>query len=242
MQASLGFSAARMAAFLSLLLLGITAMACGSSSDRGSQHTGREGQLPQRTPSASNRSAFSGEAVAIERDRVAQILADPEVSESVRAAVEDGALTFAEYEAAVLSLMSCFDGAGINSRAHDPVLNSRGLYVWSLNWQTALGDRSEALLGCLDKELGILDLIWKEHVAPSERDVQEAMKQMADCLVQAGLADQVPTSSQLPRDFQIIPRNLTVSGRDAQIPDYVACARSAQDNFGLIGFIGESPE
>ena len=67
------------------------------------------------------------------------------------------------------------------------------------------------------------------------------MQELSVCLTQAGLGNQVP-ESRLPRDFQTIPRSLARAGHDSAIPVYVACARAAQDQFGLIGFVGESLE
>lgn len=167
-----------------------------------------------------------------------QIAADEATSPVIRDAVSDGVLTFAEYESAVLNMIACVEEQGAFVRESDPALSSRGLYTWLIGWPNERGDLSSQVLSCTANELGILDLLWKEFLAPSEEEVRAGMREMADCLRSSGLGDLVP-DSLAPSDFQRIQVQLAVSGRDSEIPTYRTCAKSVQAEFGLIGFVEE---
>lgn len=206
--------------------------ACGS--DKGNTQS-----TSVHAPSSANRDRVLSGAYDIGKARTSAIRASAETSAPIKAALQDGKLEFAEYESAVLAMLSCVKSTGASIRDRDPALSSRGLYTWLISWSVAKGDLSKKVDACFESELGIIDLLWKENVAPSETDVQNAVQELTDCLQRSGLGDRIPESRQL-RDFQHIPRSLAESGNDAAIPTYVACARVAQDQFGLIGFIGES--
>ena len=192
-------------------------------------------------PSSANRDRLLSGAYDIGKARTSAIRSSEETSAPVKTILQDGKLEFAEYESAVLAMLSCVKSTGASIRDRDPALSSRGLYTWLISSSTEKGDLGKQIDFCFERELGIIDLLWKEHLAPSETDVQNAMQELSACLKQAGLGDRIP-ESRLPRDFQTIPRSLALAGDDSAIPVYVACARAAQDQFGLIGFVGESPE
>lgn len=215
-----------------VVLCGLPIIGCGRSSNND----------PDNPQSQTNNRGQVASSYDFGKSRANQISRDAATSEAVKKKVADGVITFAEYESAVLSMLSCVEDAGASVRQRDPVLSSRGLYTWGISWQISKGDLSDKVFACEQRELGIIDLLWKEHVAPSEQEVQQAMKEMASCLSGSGLGALVPPNSPQPRDFQTIPRTLAAGGRDQDILRYVTCARQVQDAFGLIGFIGESAE
>mgnify|MGYP006915173715 CR=1 FL=1 len=215
-----------------VVLCGLAVVGCGHSPNKDSDN----GQ-----PRTNNRRQVAS-SYEFGKSRANQITRDMATSEAVKKKIADGVITFTEYESAVLSMLSCVEDAGASIRQRDPVLSSRGLYTWGISWQISKGDLSDKVFACEQRELGIIDLLWKEHVAPSEQEVQQAMQEMAACLSSSGLGTLVPPNSPQPRDFQAIPRTLAGAGRDDDIPRYVSCARQVQDTFGLIGFIGESAE
>ena len=212
------------------ILIWLLYAACGSEETKDSPRIS--------APASENRGRVASDAYDIGVTRASLIASDQDTSEQIKGIVRDHKVEFAEYESAVLSALSCVKASGAHIRDRDPVLNVRGLYTWLMSWPQNV-DLSKQTAACFESDLGITDLLWKEHVSPSERDVQTAMQEMAACLQQSGLGDQVP-ESRLPQDFQRIPRNLALAGNESAIPAYVACARAAQDQFGLIGFIGES--
>lgn len=214
-----------------VVLCSLPVIGCGHSSNNDSD---------QHQSDSNNRAQITSYEFGISRAN--QISRDPATSDAVKKKLADGVITFTEYESAVLSMLSCVKDTGASIRQRDPVLSSRGLYTWGISWQISKGDLSDEVFACEQRELGIIDLLWKEHVAPSEQDVQHAMKEMASCLSSSGLGELVPPNSPQPRDFQTIPRTLAAAGRDQDIPWYVTCARQVQDTFGLIGFIGESAD
>jgi hypothetical protein len=169
------------------------------------------------------------------------IAAAPETSGPVREAAMDGVLTFAEYESSVLSMIACVEAQRAFVRPDDPHLSSRGLYTWLIGWPAGKGQPPDTIAGCIETELGILDLLWKEYLAPSETETRAAMKDMANCLEANGMADLVPESLS-PSEFQRIPVQLAAAGRDAAIPLHFKCAHVVQDRFGLIGFAEEGNE
>jgi hypothetical protein len=206
--------------------------ACGSDSADGP---------PRRSVDSPGREEVAGLAYDFGEARARAITSDPSTPEPVRLVLEDGVLTFPEYESAVLSMIQCVEGAGARVRDRDPVLNFRGLYVWGISWANEKGDISQAVLACVQNELGLLDLLWKEFVAPSESEVQMAMKNMAECMGRADMRQYIPQDLR-PAEFQRVPIQLATAGRDGDIPVFVSCARQVQDEYGLIGFIGESAE
>ncbi|MGB4861239.1 MAG: hypothetical protein WBO97_02165, partial [Tepidiformaceae bacterium] len=166
--------------------------------------------------------------------RRAAVLRDPATSDEIRQVLEDGVITFPEYEASVLAMAACVrDAGGVFSRPDQPRLSWRGLYTYSTGFPEAVPGAQAAVSGCVDRHVGILDLFWKELVSPSAKDIADAMAAMALCMRDNGLGTLVP-ESMAPQDFQKIVR--TIAPDESKLRAYVGCAKSAENEFGLIGF------
>lgn len=196
---------------------------------------------PARTPSssASPKSLnYAGVVAAIPEADARAIAADSRTGDDVKRIVADSRITFDEYEGAVLAGIACARAAGAGFRPDDPRLSVRGVYTWSAKIPGVPGasDVIAQVEDCRDKNLGIVELYWKQAVAPTEVETRGAMGALAECMKQGGIEGWVP-DGLVPADFQALPSRMPPSDRLV----YVQCARVVQDAWGLIGFVGEAP-
>ena len=209
------------AVFVSLMVLAVMAGCFGGDSDDS-----------VATPAPTG-PAVAALQIRISHDRVQEVLDDPRTTDDIKAVLSDDILTFAEYEASVLAAIKCIKDAGGGVAAGDPRLNSRGLYTFVPSWPIEKPAVQGKVLACVGDHVGILDLFWKELVSPSAKDIADAMAAMALCMRDNGLGTLVP-ESMAPQDFQKIVR--TIAPDESKLRAYVGCAKSAENEFGLIGF------
>lgn len=180
--------------------------------------------------------AVSLDSVQIGTERTRAILADPMTSPPVKKIASDGKVTFVEYESAVLAMMDCTERVGASFRPEDPQLTSRGLYLWGISWQHDKGDLSEAVGNCNLTELGVVELLWKEHLMPSEAEIQSAVRLLAECMRANGLEAWIPESSQ-PADFLKVHRDAFINSNTTVLAAYDSCAKGVSEQYGLDGLV-----
>ena len=157
------------------------------------------------------------------------ILADPRTSAEVKAVVEDGVLTFPEYESSVLAMASCVrDAGGRFYRDDQPKLTWRGLYVYSTGFPEAVPGAQAAVSGCVERYVGILDMLWKEVTDPTREEEEAAMNALASCLHEFGLDDIIPEGRRR-EDFEMLGPKLAEDDRAL----YMSCAQRIGDEYAL---------
>jgi hypothetical protein len=101
--------------------------------------------------------------------------------DSQRVLIEDGELTFAEYERAVFNLVDCVSAEGIEVLS--PELEDDNFYSYTV----VLTDRSDAVVGACEAEhFSYIELVWAEVNRQDPADEQREIEQVASCLRDAG--------------------------------------------------------
>ena len=209
---------------LALLLFLLNSYGCGSDA---------QPDVPPRQVDV------SGLKKTVDSSRIRQLQQEGLLTEHAQDVLDDGVITFPEYESSVLQAVQCIKDSGGSIDPGDPHLNKKGLYTFVPGWPLDHPEVEQMIRSCNHEYLDPLELFWKELVLPSEAEVLVAMDAMADCLVASGLGDIVPQSHAF-EDFAKMPRQLATSRPDA-FDGYVACARRIQDDFGLTGFAPYGP-
>ncbi|MGH6692992.1 MAG: hypothetical protein ACREF4_20175, partial [Gammaproteobacteria bacterium] len=139
-------------------------------------------------------SPAAGEGFAVSPERLAEALALTSAEQADILA--DGVLTFGEYESAVMSMTEC-----VRERIPDvslvvvgrngefvpgPRLNNRNRYDYGFIYHGSIEASEVAIAECKRQHLSEVEFFWAEHVAPSERDLQEARYALARCVRDAG--------------------------------------------------------
>lgn len=158
---------------------------------------------------------------------------------SQAAALADGKLSFAEYEAAVFAMASCVlsSGLGITFAIIDPdgnlkivdgpVLNRRGRYEYGFLYYGPIASSETEIAACKKEFLERVELFWIENVAPTQRDIDAARRALAACMREAG--EEIPLDAT-PADFS------SYQSRPSEPYDH--CRRRISYDFGLPGFGG----
>lgn len=137
--------------------------------------------------------------------RMSEILSSASTFE--RPLLEDGVLTFSEYESATFATISCLIDHGMDVVHVDPApvkslsdakpgprLTSRGRYEFVVKYPAGRDLQSSSLdeSRCRDSFSSVVALLWAEHLAPSQEEFQALRNATADCLRQRG--EQVPAN------------------------------------------------
>ncbi len=152
--------------------------------------------------------------------------------------LDDGVLTFPEYEGAVLAYVGCVEEHGAIVEHIDggelfpgPGLTARGQYLFSTKLPHLPGKRATVNdLRAIEMECGaeffdVVAQLWAEHVAPTEKELATARNALGICLREAGIdVPENPTSS----DFEPV----------ASSPQYRECTQEVSEKFGIPGFGG----
>jgi hypothetical protein len=149
-------------------------------------------------------------------------------SDSQRPALEDGVVTFDEYEAAALRTVQCINEGGMQGEA--PFDEHTRVYVVGARWRSSgsrEGDQQKqaAVAACDAEHWNAISQAWSAQNQPTEQVLQQARSALGTCLRNAGLS--VP-DAPAPQDFE--PYRKTEA--------FAACARQVQDEFGLPYFAG----
>ncbi|MCC6960225.1 MAG: hypothetical protein IT301_10295 [Dehalococcoidia bacterium] len=160
-------------------------------------------------------------------------------SERERPLLEDGVLTFAEYQSAVLDAVACIERGGVKV-VHfpgygrggvgepGPRLSSRGVYSYAGSVQGSSGsvpaDAARVVADCKAGSAQV-EFIWAQHTAPSEVELQAMRDAMAVCLREAGAS--VPEAH--PSDVQL----KAAKQHGASDQAYWTCQFAAADAFEI---------
>lgn len=165
----------------------------------------------------------------LEDARKNAIAADPGTSSEIKAVIDDGVLTFSEYESSVLAMAACVrEAGGVFYREDQPKLTWRGLYIYSTGFPEAVPGARAAVNGCVERHVGILDLLWKEVTNPSRKEEEEAMHALARCLSDIGLEHIVPEGRRR-EDFEMLGPKLSEDDRAL----YMSCAQRIGEEYAL---------
>jgi hypothetical protein len=151
-----------------------------------------------------------------------------QATESQRAALKDGELTFAEYEAAALRTVQCVNEKGMAGEAiFRPASRT---YEVGARWQStgdvALNEQNrQESDACYAEHWNGISQAWSAQNQPSEQTLQEARKALADCLREAGLELPEP-----PGDGDFAEHRASAA--------FPVCVRKTQEEFGLPNFGG----
>lgn len=172
----------------------------------------------------------------------------PGMSDFQSELLQDGVLTFSEYEAAVFAAVKCERDAGLQIFAYPvpgtaqrpgPELTARGEYQY-LPVPPEGSDGAalhRAFDECEARYAGALRPLWADHVAPTEKDMQSARDMIAKCLREHGVkAPNQPSGNELMQ--LAFPPNGVPSHPRPNEP-YLGCANSAAESYGIPGYLGQ---
>lgn len=149
----------------------------------------------------------------------------------IKRAIDTGAVSFEEYEAALQNTFDCFDKAGISHSASPPS-NDRGYPFIAYTYGTADSGVNPVATSCVTKNSDAIESLYQSQ--PSSRagaDVKfkAAMPVLVPCLRKGGYLTNVPdpTIEQVRQELLIAmyEHPATPSGTDGWSP--VACMTSA---------------
>jgi len=144
------------------------------------------------------------------------------------ALLEDGELTFEEYEAGYTKALSCLYDSGLVDVFERPELSPRWVYNWPVRFSDANRVAATAAFErCRAEHFSTLEFLWAEATAPTQEEVQAARIDLAQCLRDAGHdVEENPTSATfLPFIYEADP-------------DLRLCSTVVSDRYALPGFAG----
>jgi hypothetical protein len=119
---------------------------------------------------------------------------DVPVSQAV--ALEDGVVTFEEYEAAFERTVVCLRDSGIVVDGPKPLNGDRFL---TFSYQGGIDD-GEADGPCRSEHLDLIDTLWNLQSIPTEEELVQIVTDYRDCVVAAGVpVDEGATMEELDR-------------------------------------------
>lgn len=195
-----------------------------------------------RPPRQPDRHSLANMRYEVPPSEVRALLESAETSDFSKDIVRDGEITFAEYEAAFLEVVSCARELGWETRPGDPRLNSRGAYSWLARRDGPAAPPSpaaherviEQMNECVTTYTDVVDFYWKRLIAVPERELTAAMDDMATCLDDAGIPEVTPPS----RAYESFVA-LMVGVPEGTRQLYHQCAREIQQRWALVGFASE---
>jgi hypothetical protein len=117
-----------------------------------------------------------------------------------RELVEDGEVSFADYEAAVLAFAQCIEEAGL-SFVDDPVYNpATRRFDFSIVTGETIADANvgdSVVLDCATGYISNVQALWNWNNAPTEAELQEADVAWRACMIDGG---------DDPDDVAVIPQ------------------------------------
>jgi len=142
------------------------------------------------------------------------------------AALEDGIITFGEYERGVLDAVVCLKEKGLEPS--QPVLDSRGVfYKFTYSVPDGRDDLFASARECMREHADAVSSAWSFVHQPTQKEFDDARAALVICLRDGGI--DVPEAPS-PQFFV----SLATSGNER----YASCANRIQDEFGIEGFAG----
>ncbi len=111
--------------------------------------------------------------------------------------LEDGELSFSEYESAMFSMVACLQDAGIDARG--PTLRDNRTYSFSTRDPDAdhIEEFQNAFDQCYEDNLSIVEYEWADNIAPSPEEEDRFYEGVAECMRQKGF----PVDSTEPAEL-----------------------------------------
>ncbi len=143
-----------------------------------------------------------------------------------RAIIEDGVVTFAEYESAMYAVMACVEAHGIEivgGLTADPSGKQLGFATrLGMDFEEAR-ENGRKTQQCHNQYAGVVTMLWAFQNQPTEQQRQEARAALDACLREAGAP--LP-EDPAPQDFFGL------------VHDYAPCFEQVQREFGIPNFVG----
>jgi hypothetical protein len=114
-----------------------------------------------------------------------RIALGPTTSDFQKGLINDGVLTFSEYETAVFADVQCYADRGLTA---SPELDVRGDYQVNAAAPDS-ATLNAAYAACTPQYYDVVDFLWRVHTAPSVQEYAAATDGMAQCLIEAGFKD-----------------------------------------------------
>lgn len=152
-----------------------------------------------------------------------------EATSSQRAALQDGELTFPEYESAALRTVQCINDAG-GMRGEAKFDRASSSYTLGARWESSGSTdddrrKQEESDACYAEHWNGINQAWAAANQPSEQELIDARAALGDCLRTAGIDIPSPPSEQ---DIQ--ERRGTAG--------FFSCLTQVQEEFGIPNFGG----
>lgn len=150
-----------------------------------------------------------------------------DASEFQRELIEDGIITFADYERAVYATVACLEERGVDV-VEGPELTGRNVYQFTY----AADDREQGPVvywECYEEHQVVIDRVWAGtgQENPTEEELEEARAALEACLRGAGIDLPGGASSA---DFAAVAES------DPTI--FQPCSEEVSDEFDMPGFAG----
>lgn len=219
------------------LLVGLPA--CGRSSP-----TDTAGGVPANN--ARNDADVTKLQYRIPKDRLAEVRSA--ASSLERPIIDDGVISFAEYEAATFSAIRCFtergftiipgDGPESGAQSAGPRLTRRGRYSYSPVSPAGFdAARFGAVIADCKTPYATVEFLWATITSPTAQEVNEARQSLARCLRESGI--EVPENAS---GLDLMTIAFPPDGRPEpgkRRPEfYSLCARQVAEEYDLPGFLG----
>lgn len=199
---------------------------------------GAEASIEQQPTAGPSGRTFA--SIQVPDDRLDDALS--QASEPERRLLEDGVLTFAEYEGVTLAAVNCLATAGIGviSPPHltSPprkglVLVGRGQYRYSPDLdETSFTPQRGAIAGaCLSSNAAVVQALWIEFTSPSLAEIEEARLKVSQCLINEGY-DVPLRPAKRDLDNVAFPPDGIARGRQMD-PGYRGCIEPVIEEYGL---------
>jgi len=146
--------------------------------------------------------------------------------------IQDGEITFADYEQAAAAYIRCAKEAGASLTKDPPELTAMRTYFLEVTLPTADAATIQASLAqCNQEYLDTVETEWAKFNAPSESYLQEARDALGSCLQSVGVEiGDHPSSQDLAQ--------LLAGQGQGRSHELLRCSRKVGTEFGLPGFFG----
>ena len=151
-------------------------------------------------------------------------------TEEQREAMDDGVVTFAEYEAAALRVVQCIDEIGGDIHGEAPYNERTQRFELAARGRLASDPaeeerRTRETAACYEQYWNGINQAWGSQNQPTEQELHEARQAFAQCLRDAGVSVPDPASQE---DF---------AGLEQQ-EAFVPCAERIGEEYGIPYFGG----
>lgn len=157
-----------------------------------------------------------------------------QAGEGERTFLEDGIVTFDEYEQAFFNMVACAEQSGVT--IYGVRLTSRNQYHFQSTWPAEQAQEGhDAIEACKRTYFSEVDRMWSRSVVPTEAERQKEIDELAACMREVGVSLPVPASHE-----DILNYFMTSQVREGPAAE---CVFAAQDRTGdpLLGGVQRTP-